>query len=71
MTPDEMMQLAENFYEGLSDEDIEEIEKVMLDRSNFFNKNPNRIFELTDGINEENIQKAIDFGKSVGREIVE
>ena len=71
MTPDEMMKLAEKIYEGLSDEEIEEIEKVMLDRSNFFNKNPNRIFELTDGINEENIQKAIDFGKSVGREIVE
>jgi predicted DNA-binding antitoxin AbrB/MazE fold protein len=31
-----IMKLAENFYEGLSDEDIEEIEKVTLDRSNFF-----------------------------------
>ena len=71
MTPDEMMKLAEKIYEGLSDEEIEEIEKVMLDRSNFFNKNPNRIFELIDGINEENMQKAIDFGKCVGRETVE
>ena len=30
-----IMKLAENFYEGLSEEDIEEIEKVALDRSNF------------------------------------
>ena len=28
--------LAENFYEGLSKEDIEEIERIALDRSNFF-----------------------------------
>ncbi len=32
----EIMKLAENFYEGWSAEEIEEIEKVMLDRSNFF-----------------------------------
>ena len=31
-----IMKLAENFYEGLSDEDIEEIERIALDRSNFF-----------------------------------
>lgn len=31
-----IMKLAENFYEGLSEEDIEEIEKIALDRSNFF-----------------------------------
>lgn len=31
-----IIKLAENFYEGLSEEDIEEIEKVTLDRSNFF-----------------------------------
>jgi predicted DNA-binding antitoxin AbrB/MazE fold protein len=31
-----IMKLVENFYEGLSEEDIEEIEKVTLDRSNFF-----------------------------------
>ena len=31
-----IMKLAENFYEGLSEEDIAEIEKVALDRSNFF-----------------------------------
>lgn len=31
-----IMKLAENFYEGLSEEDVEEIEKIALDRSNFF-----------------------------------
>ena len=31
-----ILKLAENFYEGLSEEDIEEIEKIALDRSNFF-----------------------------------
>ncbi len=31
-----IMKLAENFYEGLSEEDIDEIEKIVLDRSNFF-----------------------------------
>jgi predicted DNA-binding antitoxin AbrB/MazE fold protein len=30
-----IMKLAENFYEGLSEEDIEEIERIALDRSNF------------------------------------
>lgn len=31
-----IMKLAENFYEGLSKEDVDEIEKIALDRSNFF-----------------------------------
>ena len=31
-----IMKLAENFYEGLSAEDVAEIERVTLDRSNFF-----------------------------------
>ena len=31
-----IMQLAENFYQGLSEEDIDEIEKIALDRANFF-----------------------------------
>ncbi len=31
-----IMKLAENFYEGLSEDDIDEIEKIALDRSNFF-----------------------------------
>lgn len=29
------LKLLEDFYEGLSEEDIQEIEKVMLDRSNW------------------------------------
>lgn len=36
-----IMKLAENFYEGLSKEDIDEIERIALDRSNFFgDRNP-------------------------------
>lgn len=31
-----IMELAENFYEGLSEEDIDEIERIALDRSHFF-----------------------------------
>ena len=31
-----IMKLGENFYEGLSEDDINEIEKIALDRSNFF-----------------------------------
>jgi len=31
-----IMKLAENFYEGLTEEDIDEIERIALDRSNFF-----------------------------------
>lgn len=31
-----IMKLAENFYEGLSEEDVDEIERIALDRSNFF-----------------------------------
>ena len=36
LSPDEMLKLAGQVYEGLSDEDIEEIERIALDRSNFF-----------------------------------
>ena len=70
MNPNEIMKLAEKIYEGLSDEDIEEIEKIALDRSNFFSKNPNRLHELLDGIDENNIHEEIDFGKPVGKEIL-
>lgn len=31
-----IMKIAENFYEGLSEEEVNEIEKIALDRSNFF-----------------------------------
>ena len=36
LNPQEMLDLASHVYEGLSEEDIEEIEKIALDRSNFF-----------------------------------
>ncbi len=36
LSPEEMLDLASRVYEGLSDEDINEIEKIALDRSNFF-----------------------------------
>jgi predicted DNA-binding antitoxin AbrB/MazE fold protein len=36
LSPDEMLELASQVYEGLSEEDIDEIERIALDRSNFF-----------------------------------
>lgn len=36
LSPDEMLKLAGQVYEGLSEEDISEIERIALDRSNFF-----------------------------------
>ena len=36
ISPDEMLKLAGQVYEGLSEEDIEKIERIALDRSNFF-----------------------------------
>ncbi len=36
LSPDEMLELAGKVYEGLSEEDINEIERIALDRSNFF-----------------------------------
>ncbi len=35
--PDEEdpLEMLENFYEGMSEEDIAEVEKIMLDRSNW------------------------------------
>jgi len=35
-SPDEMLKLASQVYEGLSEEDINEIERIALDRSSFF-----------------------------------
>ncbi len=35
-TDNPIMKLAEKFYEGLSESDIDEIEKIALDRTNFF-----------------------------------
>ena len=36
LSPEEMLELASKVYEGLSEEDIDEIERIALDRSNFF-----------------------------------
>ena len=36
LSPDEMLELAGKVYEGLSEEDVNEIERIALDRSNFF-----------------------------------
>ncbi|MBA2735987.1 MAG: antitoxin family protein [Pyrinomonadaceae bacterium] len=36
LLPEEMLELAGQVYEGLSEEDIDEIERIALDRSNFF-----------------------------------
>ena len=36
LSPEEMLKLASQVYEGLSDDDIAEIERIALDRSNFF-----------------------------------
>lgn len=36
LSPEEMLELASKVYEGLSAEDVEEIERIALDRSNFF-----------------------------------
>ena len=71
MKPNEIMKLAEKIYEGLSEEDIEEIEKVALDRSNFFGERTNKLEELLEGITEDNIHQEINWGKPVGKEIIE
>ncbi len=71
MTPEEMLKLAENIYEGLSEEDIAEIERVMLDRSNFISKErTERLQKILDEITDENLHGEIDFGKPVGKEIL-
>ena len=36
LSPDEMLKLASQVYDGLSEEDINEIERIALDRSSFF-----------------------------------
>lgn len=36
LSPDEMLKLASQVYEGLSEEDVNEIERIALDRSSFF-----------------------------------
>jgi len=39
LTPSEMFALAARIYEGLSDQEIEEIERIALDRRDFFGEN--------------------------------
>ena len=39
VNPDEMLKLAAQVYEGLSEEAINEIEQIAGDRSNFFTEN--------------------------------
>lgn len=36
LSPDDLLNLAAQVYEGLSDEDIQEIEEISRDRRNFF-----------------------------------
>ena len=36
LSPDEMLKLAGQIYEGLSEEEINEIERIALDRTSFF-----------------------------------
>jgi uncharacterized membrane protein len=69
--PNEIMKLAEKIYEGLSEEDIDEIEKIMLDRSNFFGERTKRLEKLLEDVKEDNIQGEIDFGATIGKEIIE
>ncbi|MCL1470500.1 antitoxin family protein [Argonema antarcticum] len=39
INPEEMLKLAAQVYEGLSEEQINEIEQIALARSNFFTEN--------------------------------
>lgn len=38
LEPNEMLQLAAEVYEGLSEEEISDIEQIALDRENFFDE---------------------------------
>lgn len=66
-----MLKLAEKVYEGLSEDDIDEIERIALDRSNFFGERTKKLEELLYGVEKNNIHGEIDWGKSVGKEIIE
>ena len=71
MNPDALLKLAEKIYEGLSEEDIDEIERIALDRSNFFGERTKRLEELLEGVEDDKIHGEIDWGKPVGKEIIE
>lgn len=67
----EIMKLAEKIYEGLSEQEIDEMEKIMLDRSNFFGERTTKLEELLEGISEDNIHEETDWGEPVGKEIID
>ncbi len=71
MNPSEIMKLAEKIYEGLSVEDIDEIERIALNRSNFFGERTNKLMEILEGINEDNIHQEIDSDEPAEKEIIE
>ena len=39
-TQDDLIELAGQVYEGLSDKDVDEVEHIALDRSSFFHDRP-------------------------------
>lgn len=41
LAPDEMLKLAAEVYEGLSVEDVSDIERIAFDRQNFFDEETN------------------------------
>ncbi len=65
------MELAEKIYEGLSDEDIGEIERIALDRSNFFGERTKKNEGILECIEDDEIQEEFIFGKPIGKEIIE
>ena len=69
--PNEIIKSAEKIYEGLSEQEIDEMEKIILDRSNFFGERTRKLEELLEGINEDNIHGETDWGKPVGKEIID
>ena len=40
LTPDEILGLAANVYAGLSEQDVDDVEQIALDRSNFLGERP-------------------------------
>jgi predicted DNA-binding antitoxin AbrB/MazE fold protein len=53
LTPEERLEEATRLYEGLSDEEIAEIERIILDRSNFMRPPDRWLAELTEKEGEE------------------
>jgi hypothetical protein len=70
MNSNEMMKLAAKVYEGLSDKDIEEIERIALDRSNFCDERTKRLEELLKDIEDEDFLREIVSDKNVEKEIL-